>query len=750
MKKIFLVLILFFNAFSTVWYVDPAATGAGNGTSWTDAWATLQAAATAVNTAGDVVYCRGTETFEDTLKFNNNGNTTGYISFIGVNSSGVNDGTSYKIDNNDGTDIGMYINAQYLYFENIYQCNSAYDGLRFNGANGYNVFNHCEWSSNEIHWAITGTGSETNFYYRCVASNNLDGWYRTKGSIFFCRTDTNTSVGFEFTGSTHSMLYGCATYRNGDFGIRYINHCGVVIGCISNGAGFVGNGDGFNNMPSSGGFYLGNISTSNDVYGFNFGAQVDHGYIDYSISVNNTTGDTNGFVGIIDGGNNLFGTGTPGYIDSANGNFNRDSTASLRRVPIFTFSNKDTDTALYYFSAGTAPTDTTKAFSVSNANDTSTYACSTATFYITVSGEVGTPVYVWQDSTSLHTWQNIANSDNDTLTTDTLTINDNGNKYRCVYSDDNNTDTSGSGTVTVTYECATIDGEPVADSVFIGEIDTFTITTTSVCSVSVQWQENSSGWANISGATNLSYITDAAIYADSGLYFRAIISTPSTACDTSDSALFSVFYRPATVTVQPVDTTAEELDGAAFFVNATGDSLTYQWQIYIDDWADTTGETESTFLLTNLDTSQNGDSVRVIVSNVQSVDTSASALLTVTSYPAPEITAGTPANDIGCVNKTVSIQPTVNTVKGMSYQWQDSTADWADIDGETNLIYTTPALQVNDSLYYRIITTNEYGADTSRAVLITSRICVDQNMHSTIFRLRRYLSRAFKKAPFKD
>jgi hypothetical protein len=59
MKKLFLTVFLAFcgSVHATTWYVDNTATGANNGTSWTDAWSSLSAI-TGLS-AGDVVYISG-------------------------------------------------------------------------------------------------------------------------------------------------------------------------------------------------------------------------------------------------------------------------------------------------------------------------------------------------------------------------------------------------------------------------------------------------------------------------------------------------------------------------------------------------------------------------------------------------------------------------------------------------------------------------------------------------------------------
>ncbi len=82
------------------YYVDPAATGANDGSSWTDAWTSLQSALDTAG-AGDTVYCRGTQTLSANIDENINDGATGNRRYIiGVNGIGVEDGTRFTVDGN--------------------------------------------------------------------------------------------------------------------------------------------------------------------------------------------------------------------------------------------------------------------------------------------------------------------------------------------------------------------------------------------------------------------------------------------------------------------------------------------------------------------------------------------------------------------------------------------------------------------------------------------------------------------------
>lgn len=79
--KYILILLLSVNLFAANWYVDNAATGSNNGTSWTNAWTSLSAINWASISAGDNIYLSD-GTYNETMTIGASGSWKSYISIL--------------------------------------------------------------------------------------------------------------------------------------------------------------------------------------------------------------------------------------------------------------------------------------------------------------------------------------------------------------------------------------------------------------------------------------------------------------------------------------------------------------------------------------------------------------------------------------------------------------------------------------------------------------------------------------------
>jgi hypothetical protein len=111
-------------------YVDPDASGAADGTSWTDAYTSLSAwntgEGTNLVTDGDyhTCYCRSSGGTEDTTEFTLSGWTTGASNYIEIRgadfpATGIWDASAYILHGDDGGVYNIVVEEDYVRFHNL-------------------------------------------------------------------------------------------------------------------------------------------------------------------------------------------------------------------------------------------------------------------------------------------------------------------------------------------------------------------------------------------------------------------------------------------------------------------------------------------------------------------------------------------------------------------------------------------------------------------------------------------------------
>ena len=327
----------------SIYYVDPSASGANDGSSWTDAWTDIQTAAdTAV--AGDTIYCRGTQTLTAPIDFDtNSGNiVSGYISFIGCNASGVNDGTRFCLDgNNTATyciQAGSSINR--ILLENIEVKRADSYGVDYGSANYYWIFNNCSIHDNGS-IGVYGYQFCDVLFFRCTFYNNsADGLHtvNTSGGFFlFCSFHDNSGDGFTGNYGPEACI-GCLIYDNANYGVNDAYSTLFLSNVID------GNSDGmiFKDNSHPGHLIANRITNHNG--GTNIGLNFNSGTIGMAFNYlqNNTTNYVNNSLIQelrIDGATTNVedqGDTNQGYTSLTDGseNFNLRSDATLRRQAI--------------------------------------------------------------------------------------------------------------------------------------------------------------------------------------------------------------------------------------------------------------------------------------------------------------------------------------------------------------------------------------------------------------------------------
>ncbi len=239
------------------WYVDPAASGDNDGgadgaaddptdtDNWTHAWDNLQSAFDNAS-AGDTVYCRGTQTLTAPLDADGNDGSVagGYIKFIGCNNGlGGITGEYFTLDGDSkGVTIGIRDNGTvtaYYWFENIQVTDCSEDGWQLT-AGSYNwVWVNCKaYDNGDCGWNV-GTSSSSGTFVRCIADTNGEsGFYNLDNeyACYYCVAANNTDDGFHCS-NIRNLYVGCISHDNGSSGDRgyYLWYQHHMVNCIADG-----------------------------------------------------------------------------------------------------------------------------------------------------------------------------------------------------------------------------------------------------------------------------------------------------------------------------------------------------------------------------------------------------------------------------------------------------------------------------------------------------------------------------------
>jgi uncharacterized repeat protein (TIGR02543 family) len=189
--------------------------------------------------------------------------------------------------------------------------------------------------------------------------------------------------------------------------------------------------------------------------------------------------------------------------------------------------------------------------------------------------------------------------------------------------------------------------------------------------------------------------------------------TPLTMGNTNDTLFAKWLLNIPTIATDIGNISIVTGQTTTFTIVATGDSLYYQWQ---KGGTNISGATLAAYTTPVATLADSGLSFRCIVSNSAGSDTSATAILTVTTQV---IAVGIKTNPITqtVVEGNTATFSIVATGTSPQYQWQKGAAD---IVGATSTIYVTPITVPSDSsATFRCIVSNSAGKDTSVSVTLS-------------------------------
>ncbi|MEO9022396.1 MAG: immunoglobulin domain-containing protein [Ginsengibacter sp.] len=727
MKKKYILLSLFcclFFVFSVqaqnTIYVNIAASGTNNGSSWVNAFTDFQAGVNSATDGDSVFVAGGTYQPASGQSFSMKEGVKIYGGFAGVEAS-----LSERDLSAGDTSILKGNGSRVIYNNNNGLTTAAVlDGFTIAGYindNGAGLYN------------LQSSPAIAN----CIFSNNIAGY--NGGAIF-----NNLSS---------PVITNCIFSRNGarlGGGIYNDNSsAAVIINCIFYGNNVLNGGGIFNENSSP-------IITNCIIYGNSGGSGVANynssstPVITYSLVQGITVDAVN---------HNIDGTTDPKFADSANGDYHllpgspAINAGDNRSVSASDSTDLDGHSRIYNLANGgivdlgsyeyQAEPDST----VITTQPENIVACTSTDKNLSVSATGANLHYQWQSSTDGgEAWANEANGATETLELTNIQVSGNGTQYRVIVTGDWNKDTSNVATLTA-FTAPVISAQPQSQSVSEGASATFTATATGI-DLQYQWQFYAGKrWNNIANATGVAFTITSVSKKDAGAY--QVIITGTCGQTISLPATITVATKPGqnpkpvppgqlpsgctpVISLQPTSQSVCIGANATFSVTAS-DATGYQWQYASGKgkkaWTDIANATGSTLTVPSVSGTDDGTQYQVVISGNCGSETSKTATLKVESVAIVKepqdafvsLNEGQKGKQNNKkVNATFKVQAAGTGY--ISYQWQlstDRSATWNDIQGATKSSLTISNItQDDDSLQYRVIVTGDCNNVTSKTATL--------------------------------
>ncbi len=301
------------------------------------------------------------------------------------------------------------------------------------------------------------------------------------------------------------------------------------------------------------------------------------------------------------------------------------------------------------------------------------------------------------------------------------TLADNGAQFRCRVWNDDDEQTSGAATLTVTPVPLTIKTQPKDKTVKSGSKAKLSVTASGP-NLRYQWFERANGespWVELAGQDKKDCSFTANLTMDQHQFYCHVWNDDE-ALD-SDPATLTVTPQPPAIKTQPkTAVTVKSGAKARISVKATGPNLKYQWYKLAngaEDWEAMDGQTKAdcTFVATLAD---NGAQFRCRVWNDDDEQTSSAATLTVTPA-APKFS--THPRDARVKTGDQATFKVKASGMSVTYQWYYRTSadgEWILMDGETDATLVIQAAEDNFGWQFRCTATADgLTADSKVATL---------------------------------
>ena len=263
--------------------------------------------------------------------------------------------------------------------------------------------------------------------------------------------------------------------------------------------------------------------------------------------------------------------------------------------------------------------------------------------------------------------------------------------------------------------------QPVSVTTCVGSTVNFTVDGNG-CNIAWQWQRlDGAVWTDLVGETSktLSLVNVQANMDGNQYRVEATADEPPMA--TSNVVTLTV-NSPAAFTTQPTNVAECEGSDADFSIAVTGTApVAIQWQQFNGGtlmWDDLAGQNATTLTISNIQTSDNGNQYRAVITNVCNSTTSDVGVLTVWTAP---VVNDDPNNKFICAGDNVTFSANANGNPLPTIQWQvDDGNGWMDIPGETASTYTINNVPANlNGFMYRAVFTNVCGSTNTAPATIT-------------------------------
>jgi len=354
--------------------------------------------------------------------------------------------------------------------------------------------------------------------------------------------------------------------------------------------------------------------------------------------------------------------------------------------------------------------------------DYSGFACETATFSVAAEGEGLT--YQWQVFKD-GAWKNtsLAGYNTDTLEVQ-LIASRNGMQFRCVVKDANGSKLY-SDTATLSLAPLAIVSQPEDFEGSVGEKATFNVDAEGE-GLTYQWQVYKSGaWKNTSlSGYNTDTLEVEITEARDGMQFRCVVKDSLGNKEITDAAAISI--APITIVEQPEDYEGPAGEYALFTVEAEGEGLTYQWQVYKSGaWKNTSMPGNTTDALeVEILTSRDGMQFRCVVKdangNQEITETATLSVLPFSITSEPEDYEG-PVGE----KATFKVETDGEDLK---YQWQVyKSGAWKNtsMTGNNTDTLEVEITEARDGMRFRcVITADGYTAVSDEVAIIVKPVTI--------------------------